>query len=141
MNVVLDASAALAWVFERENPKEAAMSNELLASLSQNSALVPSLWHFEVANALLVGGRRGVIGEVETADFLGRLNALPIETDSADLGLASVAILRLARDFQLSSYDASYLELAIRRGALLATFDQRLLTSARAAGVRVFGMD
>lgn len=141
MNVVLDASAALAWVFERENPKEAAMANELLASLSQNTALVPSLWHFEVANALLVGGRRGVIGEAETTDFLGRLNALPIETDSADLGLASVAILRLAREFQLSSYDASYLELAIRRGALLATFDQRLLASARAAGVRVFGMD
>jgi predicted nucleic acid-binding protein len=141
VSVVLDASAALAWVFERENPKEAAMANELLASLSQNSALVPGLWHCEVANALLVGERRGVIGEADTADFSGRLNALPIETDSVDLGLARVAILRLAREFQLSSYDASYLELAIRRGALLATFDQRLLASARAAGVRVFGMD
>jgi predicted nucleic acid-binding protein len=141
VSVVLDASAALAWVFERENPKEAAVANELLASLSQNSALVPGLWHCEVANALLVGERRGVIGETDTADFSGRLNALPIETDSVDLGLARVAILRLAREFQLSSYDASYLELAIRRGALLATFDQRLLASARAAGVRVFGMD
>jgi predicted nucleic acid-binding protein len=88
-----------------------------------------------------VGERRGVIGEAESTDFLGRLNALPIETDSADMGLARIAILRLARESQLSSYDASYLELAIRRGALLATFDQRLSASASAAGVRVFGGD
>ena len=141
MSIVMDASAALAWVFERENSEESATANKLLASMSQDSAIVPSLWHFEVVNALLVGERRGMISEAETADFLGRLNALPIETDSADLGLARVAILRSAREFQLSSYDASYLELAIRRGALMATFDQRLLASAGAAGVRVFGKD
>ena len=141
MSVVLDASAALAWVFERENPKESSTANELLASLRQDSAIVPSLWHCEVANALLVGERRGVIGEAQTTDFLGRLNALPIETDSADMGLARIAILRLAREFQLSSYDASYLELAIRRGVLMATFDKRLSASARAAGVRVFAVD
>ena len=57
------------------------------------------------------------------------------------MGLARIAILRLAREFQLSSHDASYLELAIRRGALMATFDQRLSASARAAGVRVFAVD
>jgi len=139
LSVVLDASAALAWVFERENPKEAAMANELLASLSQHSALVPSLWHFEVANALLVGERRGVVSDAESTDFLIRLNALPIETDSADLGLARIATLRLARAHRLSSYDAGYLELAIRRGALLATFDQRLLASAKEAGIGIFG--
>ena len=82
-----------------------------------------------------------MIGEAQTTDFLGRLNALPIETDSADMGLARIAILRLAREFQLSSYDASYLELAIRRGVLMATFDKRLSASARAAGVRVFAVD
>jgi len=141
VSVVLDASAALAWVFERENPKESAAANELLASLSRDSAIVPSLWHCEVANALLVGERRGVFGEAESTDSLGRLNALPIETYSADMGLARIAILGLARAFQLSSYDASYLELAIRSGALLATFDQRLSASASAAGVRVFGSD
>ena len=139
MSVVLDASAALAWVFERENPEEAAMANELLASLSQSSALVPSLWHFEVTNAVLVGERRGVVSEAESTDFLIRLNALPIETDSADLGMARIATLRLARAHRLSSYDAGYLELAIRRGALLATFDHRLLASAKESGIGVFG--
>ena len=139
MSVVLDVSAALAWVFERENPKEAAMANELLASLSHSSVLVPSLWHFEVANALLVGERRGIVSDAESTDFLTRLNALPIETDSADLGLARIATLRLARAHRLSSYDAGYLELAIRRGALLASFDQRLLASAKEAGVGIFG--
>jgi predicted nucleic acid-binding protein len=139
LSVVIDASAALAWVFDRENPKEAAIANELLASLSQNSALVPSLWHFEVANALLVGERRGIVSDAESTDFLTRLNALPIETDSADLGLARIDTLRLARAHRLSSYDAGYLELAIRRGALLASFDQRLLASAKEAGIGVFG--
>lgn len=115
------------------------MANELLASLVQHSALVPSLWHFEVANALIVGERRGVVSEAESTEFLIRLNALPIETDSADLGLARIASLRLARAHRLSGYDAGYLELAIRRGALLATFNQRLLASAKETGIRVFG--
>jgi predicted nucleic acid-binding protein len=45
----------------------------------------------------------------------------------------------MARTYGLTVYDATYLELAMRRAATLATFDGKLAAAARAAGVRVFG--
>ncbi len=63
MNVVLDTSAALAWMFERTDPAEIALADQLLDNIAALSARVPSLWHLEVANALLVAERRGVVKE------------------------------------------------------------------------------
>jgi predicted nucleic acid-binding protein len=48
-------------------------------------------------------------------------------------------VIHLGRIYKLTAYDATYLELAMRRVATLATFDRKLTAAARAAGVRVFG--
>ena len=129
---VLDCSVALAWCFPDEH---AAYPQSILDSLAATACAVPSLWRLEVANALLVGERRGRCTASDVAAWLGFLAALPIRTDAATETQAWSDTLRLARTYSLSTYDASYLELTIRRGLPLASLDSKLNTAAAAAGV------
>jgi predicted nucleic acid-binding protein len=137
--LVMDASMALAWVFERQQPEDGLRASRLLSSCGNQPWWVPGLWHLEVANALLVAERRGVIQASGSDLFRSRLQALPISTDAAPLSETEPRIITLARVQGLSSYDASYLELAHRLGASLASFDQRLNRAAEAVGVALAG--
>ena len=139
MSLVLDASAALAWVFERPDPTERTAADLLLTEILTQPAKVPVLWHLEVANALLVAQRRGVAAESQVANFMALLSRLPIATDDVEVGRARDTIMALARQYQLTAYDAVYLELALRTGATLASFDQKLVQATIQAGGRVFG--
>jgi predicted nucleic acid-binding protein len=67
------------------------------------------------------------------------VNALPIVEDSAPPSATQAASLSLARAYKLTAYDAVYLELVLRTGRELATFDPKLAEAARASGGRVFG--
>jgi predicted nucleic acid-binding protein len=49
--------------------------------------------------------------------------------------------MNMADRFQLTLYDAAYLELAQRRTLPIATLDTELGIAAKAIGVRVVGMD
>ena len=134
MPFVLDCSITVAWIL----PDEAESGAEALGeSLVETTAVVPGFWPVEVANVLLVATRRGRIEEEVWPDLLDRLAALPIETDMETGVRAWTDSLRVARDHQLSVYDAAYLELAMRRRIPLATLDGDLATAARRAGVRV----
>ena len=130
--VVIDASVALAWSFEDE--KHAA-ALELLDSIAAARALVPWHWWLEVSNGLLVARRRRRLRR-EPREILAALAALPLRVDSDALltGTAN-SVLALAETHGLSSYDAAYLELALRTGLPLATLDTDLAHAARAAGV------
>lgn len=139
MKLVLDASMALAWLFQRERMNEAARADQALDILAEGEARVPPLWHAEVVNALLVGERRGVVREASVADYLSRLGRLPILTDEASPAGRQEGVLALARAHGLSAYDATYLDLALRTESALATFDQKLAAAMRAAGGVVFG--
>ncbi len=99
------------------------------------SAVVPSLWTFELANALVVAERRGRIGEADTARILGLARALPIETDATALAEILDRVIPLARAHAITAYDAAYLELAMRLSAPLATLDRNLQAAAGRAGV------
>jgi predicted nucleic acid-binding protein len=138
LSLVVDASLTLAWVFERQSLHERQLADRLLDGLLIEEAFVPWIWHLEVANALLVAERRGVLTQARSTDFLARLGALPIRTDPASPLETTERITSLGRSFQLSSYDASYLELALRLGLGLASFDRALLVAASAAGVAVY---
>ena len=96
------------------------------------------LWHLEVANALLVAERRQVLPQTESDGFLARLNSLPMLTDTDPSPERGSRILALARNHALSSYDATYLELAQRLGAALASFDRPLNRAATSIGVALF---
>ena len=134
MTLVLDASFSLAWIFQRERADQAEQADRALRSRGRERWFVPCLWPLEVANALLVAERRGVIQPDLSEAFLRRLAALRIEVDSEAMDLARPRLLELARQHQLSAYDASYLELALRLGARLASFDRRLMRAADAEG-------
>jgi predicted nucleic acid-binding protein len=135
LTLVLDASAALAWIFERADPAEAEHARLLLAGLNERDAVVPPLWHIEVLNGLLVAQRRGVVSLSKATDFLRRLDRLPIRTDDAPVSARKEAVFALAREYGVSAYDAIYLDLSLRIGAALATFDRRLIGARDAAGV------
>ena len=136
--VVIDASMALAWLFEREQPSDRERANRLLATCGEASWWIPGLWHQEVSNALLVAERRSVLSQVDSDRFLARLSSLPFFTDSDPIADRRTRILALARSQGLSSYDATYLELAQRLGAALASFDRQLNRAAAALGVPLF---
>lgn len=129
---VLDASIAVAWAFEDEDDSRAdAFADRLVSSF----ALVPSLWHIELANALSIGIRRGRIDAAAVTMFQDLLGQLDIRTDVAppDAGrLAAAAV-----DHALTAYDCAYLLLAVDRGLPMATNDRGLAAAARAAGVTV----
>lgn len=126
---------ALAWLFEREQPSDRERADRLLATCGEVSWWIPELWHQEVSNALLVAERRSVLPQPDSDRFLARLSSLPFFTDSDPVAERRSRILALARSHGLSSYDATYLELAQRLGAALASFDRQLNRAAAALGV------
>ena len=129
--LVLDASVAASWLLEDEFDRGAEAA---VMQLTEEGAVVPPLWHYEVRNTLLVAERRGRLSGSDPVQLLDKLAWLPIETDrDADLQAA----YDLARDHGLSYYDAMYLELGVRRGAPLATLDAELARAAIAEGLDV----
>ena len=128
---VLDASVAGAWLLEDEDDP---VANAAMSRLATELALVPQLWHLEVRNSLVVAERRGRLGATGVEDGLRRVGELPIRTDTEpDLGTA----LALARRRRLTTYDALYLELALRAEAPLATVDRALASAAVGEGLRL----
>lgn len=132
---VLDGSVTLVWGFTDENDDDAIA---ILDKMPDLQAYVPNLWPLEVANALLVGERRGRTTSADAAHFLAILGTFPITVDEESVARAWIETMHLARAHQLSAYDASYLELAMRLGLPLATLDDRLKTAATAVGVLLF---
>jgi len=138
VDIVVDSSVAVAWCFSDEQGEYA---QAVLDALSTRRAVVPYLWHLEVANTLLVGERRKRSTQADTATWLGLLSALPIEVDDETRAQAFGTTISLARAHSLSAYDAAYLELAMRRRLPLATLDEKLKAAARAVGVALHGAE
>ena len=137
--VVLDASAVLAWFVQRSSSSEAALADNLLTYVERYEAVVPALWFPEILNGLLVAERRGLTDAAKSTLFLSELAAMPIDEDSVGARIAQEEVFGLGRRFKLTAYDATYLELALRSGLPLATFDRQLAEAVRKAGARVFG--
>ena len=103
----------------------------MLDRLKDDSALVPGLWHLEIGNVLARAERHKRISGAQVAAHLDLLDRLPIVTDTETQRRAFREILMLARSERLTTYDAAYLELAMRRGIALATRDNALIQAAR----------
>jgi predicted nucleic acid-binding protein len=132
VHCVLDCSAALAWVL----PGEAtAASNALLTTIAEAGAVAPGLWSLEIANVLWLSERRGRLNQADRTQALAMLADLPIQIDECTAALAFGPISALAARRDLTIYDAAYLELALRLGLPLASFDKRLCQAASDAGV------
>jgi predicted nucleic acid-binding protein len=129
---VLDASTTVAWALD-ESHRWAAQA---WTRVRGDPALVPTLWWFELRNALLVNERRGRITERQTARFLRNVERLAITIDNTP---DESGVLTLARRHRLTVYDAAYLGLGLREAVPLATLDQALAAAARAEGVSLVG--
>ena len=129
---VIDASVALAWCFDDEATEA---TRTLLDRFEDERAEVPSLWHLELANALAMSERKGRITPARASEFIALTDGLPIVIDERTPNFALSSVLELSRRQQLSAYDASYLELAMRRGVPLATKDDDLARAANHMGV------
>lgn len=135
-SLVLDASVALTWCYPDEH---SAFAYRVLDFLERGRAVVPGLWAVEVANALVTGERRHRLSDSAVAQFLELIGGLEIETDAETGVRALTTTRRLALAYDLSVYDATYLELAMREGLTLATLDAALKKAAKAAGVKLYG--
>ena len=132
--MVLDASMALAWIYSRTKESETKLAEEALKAFAKTTVWVPNLWYAEVTNALLIGERRGVITEAQASNYLTKLMALPLNVDDSPATDYYHRIITLARQYKLTSYDATYLDLSLRLGAVLATFDRQLAEAMHLAG-------
>lgn len=131
--LVADASVGVAWAVESQGSE---VTDRLLDQLATGTALVvPTLWPFEIANALLVLVRRKRITADERRRALGALARLPLVIDDEGCRLAFERISGLAAEHGLSVYDAAYLELAVRRRLPLASRDDALRKAAVACQV------
>lgn len=131
---VVDNSVVMSWCFEDESNSYA---DAVLEMLENTIAIVPSVWPLEVVNVLLVAERRQRLEEAESVRFLTLLSQLPISVEHENPQRIMKPLLALARASKLSSYDASYLDLAMRRGLPIATLDKQLIKAAQKAKVPV----
>ena len=131
---VLDASVVLTWCFPDEKAQKAEEVSERIAA--GDTAVVTVFWPHEVLNALLVGERRKRLTPELTAAFLQDLKHLALHVDTG-ITTSDVfqTIQELCRRHKLTSYDAAYLELAIREDHPLATVDDDLVKAAQTEGV------
>ena len=116
MDWVIDSSIALAWAFPDETSKEA---DRFLSQISIRSILwVPASWWYETANALLMAQRRKrLLQRRQRIRLWSFIEGFPSETAYGVLdsdGMARFHILAI--EYDLSAYDATYLELAQRKG-------------------------
>lgn len=135
MRFVVDNSVVMAWCFEDE---ESDFAEKVLDSLEEGQALVPAIWPLEIGNVLLVAERKKRLSQADRVRFLTLVNGLPISVEQESPERMLKEILALARDLRLSTYDASYLDLAMRTGLPIATQDASLLKAAKKCRIPLF---
>ncbi len=131
--LVVDASTMLAWHFQDEtNPP-----STLLQRLVEEPVVVPRHFTAELANGVAVAERKRRTEPGHTANLIKLLGLVEAEIDEEGFGQVFERVLPLARAHKLTVYDALYLELAGRRGLILASRDGPLSRAARTAGLEV----
>ncbi len=132
---VVDTSIVMSWCFEDE---ENSYAEDVLESLEFAQALVPAIWPLEVGNVLLVAERKKRLSQAAVVRFLALLDGLPITVEQETRERMLKEIVSLAREHGLSTYDASYLDLAMRLDLPLATQDTSLAKAAKKCKVPAF---
>ena len=133
--VVIDTSITMAWCFDDEStPYTEGLLNWCAAGTIIH---VASIWPMEVTNVLLNAQKKARVTKKRIQEFLETLFKLPIQIDPVLMKRAVYDVRKLAQAHQLTSYDAAYLELALRENLPLASLDADLKNAALASGVRL----
>ncbi|MBK8476493.1 MAG: type II toxin-antitoxin system VapC family toxin [Opitutaceae bacterium] len=134
--LVIDGSTTLGFVLADEQTPNSLAALEAIEN--GTPTCVPAHWCVEVANGLIMAERRKRASQADITEALNLVAALPVAADDETARRAGSDTAALARQYGLTIYDAAYLELAMRRGASLATTDNALAKAAKAAGVTLF---
>ena len=128
MRFVLDNSVAMRWLLRDGSDERLGYAAQVLEilELQAGEAIVPGIWALEAANVIVKAQSKELVTEARATAFIGLLRDMRITVDTSTADRALGDTLQLARRFKLSSYDASYLELALREGLPLATLDADL---------------
>lgn len=127
---VVDACSAVGLVLGEMVATPA--TERALRGIVRHRVAVPALYWYEVRNALLKARRDGRIDRAGLQRALKEIAQIRTEVeDNHD----ERQVYALAELHGLTFYDASYLEMAIRRGAALATVDGKLAKAAKAENV------
>lgn len=130
----MDASVGFAWVYQDQATPE---TDQLLNAVAAGATvIVPALWYLEMSNVLLIAQRRRRLTPVQRQAALEKLTALQFTVDEEGARHAFGKTSELAEKYGLTIYDATYLELALRRSLPLATRDKSLKTAARQCSVK-----
>ncbi len=130
MPFVLDNSVVCGWFLEN---RASAYSDAIIERLRDDRAVVPALWELEFTNVLRTACLRQRMTAEAAQRVIAQIVSLPIDIDRQPVPASQ--ILGLALRFGLSSYDAAYLELALRLQLPIATGDGPLRAAALASGV------
>lgn len=136
MRFVRDNSVVVRWLLNDGGEERLAYAAKVLDLLTEDTgeALVPGVWSLEVANVLVKAQAKGLVSEARASAFVGLLADMNITVDTSTAARALGDTLQLARRFKLSSYDAAYLELALREGLHLATLNADLQSAMEQVG-------
>ena len=139
MRFVLDNSVATRWLFGDGRAQALDYAKRVLDLLTQEDglAVVPCTWAPQAGNVIVRAEAKGLLQEARSAEFIGILQEMAIETDPGSHLHALDGVTQLARRYGLSTYDAAYLELALREGLPLATNDETLRKALAKAGGRL----
>lgn len=134
--LILDCSMAMAWCFNDESTLETARIQDRLVA---EAAVVPAHWFLEVANVLAMAEKRKRISTGDSHRFVQLMACLDIQVDEESSRRAFDHLIPLCRSHGLTSYDAAYLDLALRRQLPLASLDDALRNAATSLGMQVMG--
>jgi predicted nucleic acid-binding protein len=140
VSFVLDNSVVMRWYFGDGSPTDLDYASLVLGEMATIGARVPAVWELEVANVLVRAEAQGLTTEARSEAFIQMLSRMDISIDIPRPVSVLSTTLHLARRDGISSYNASYLELAMRENLALATLDSALQAAADRAGVRRFAV-
>jgi predicted nucleic acid-binding protein len=132
MSFVIDNSVVSGWLLESQ---ASAYSEAIAKRLHTGAAIAPPLLPLEYTNVLRTACKRQKLIAAQAQEMLAMLAELPISIDTTVPSPAQ--LFDLALRYDLTSYDALYLDLALRRSLPIATQDQALAHAAMVAGVGV----
>lgn len=129
--VILDASAAVAWLLEQQ---ATSASDAMLLRIAEFQFSAPFVFDWEVHNVLMSAARSSPAFHHDLMDGLAAFDV------SLEPPIAAGHVLELADRAKLSLFDAAYLLLAIERESPLMSRDGRLLAAASSHGVEIYDL-
>ncbi len=133
---IIDCSLTMAWCFADEATPG---TREIQDRMIDESAIVPSHWFLEVSNVLAMCEKRKRISPADSDQFLDLIRTFAIHHEDESARRSFRYLLPLCRKHGLTSYDAAYLDLAMRARLPLASLDDDLRRAAANEGLPVLG--